>query len=64
MLLLKDLPEKFKENNLELYIDEITHLKYEEEEYTYDIKLHEGNTVVLVTFNDVAGKIFQKLVAS
>ena len=24
MLLLKDLPEKFKENNLELYIDGIT----------------------------------------
>ena len=55
MLLLKDLPEKFKENNLELYIDGITDLEYEEEEYTYDIKQYEGDTVVLVTFNAEAG---------
>ena len=57
MLLLKDLPEKFKENNLELYIDGITGLKYDEDDYTYDIKQYEGDTVVLVTFNAEAGNI-------
>ena len=55
MLLLKDLPEKFKENNLELYIEEITGLKYDEDDYTYDIKQYEGDAVVLVTFNAEAG---------
>ena len=55
MLLLKDLPEKFKENNLELYIDRITDLEYDEDEYSYDIKQYEGDTVVLVTFNTEAG---------
>ena len=55
MLLLKDLPKKFKENNLELYIDEITGLKYDEDDYTYDIKQYEGDIVVLVTFNAEAG---------
>jgi len=57
MLLLKDLPEKFKEANLELYLDGITDLEYEEDEYTYDIKQYEGDTVVLVTFNSEAGSI-------
>ena len=55
ILLLKDLPERLKENNLTLYIDRITDLEYEEEEYTYDIKQYEGDTVVLVTFNAEAG---------
>ena len=55
MLLLKDLPEKFKENNLELYIDGITDLEYDEDEYTYNIKQYEGDTVVLVTLNTEAG---------
>ena len=55
LLLLKDLPEKFKKNNLELYIDEITDLEYDEEEYSYEIKQYEGDTVVLVTFNSEAG---------
>ena len=57
MLLLKDLPEKFKENNLELYIDGITDLEYDEDEYTYAIKQYEGDTVVLVTFNYEAGSL-------
>ena len=58
MLLLKDLPEKFNENNhLEFYIDGITDLKYKQDDYAYDIKQYEGDTVVLVTFNTEAGNI-------
>lgn len=57
MLLLKDLPEHFNENNLELYVDAVTDLEYEEEEYTYDVKQYEGDTVVLVTFNTEAGSL-------
>ena len=57
LLLLKDLPEKFKESNLELYIDGITDLEYDEDEYTYDIKQYEGDTVVLVTFNAETGSL-------
>ena len=57
MLLLKDLPNKFNVNNLELYIDGITDLEYDEDEYSYDIKQYEGDTVVLVTFNSEAGNI-------
>ena len=55
MLLLKNFPEKFNVNNLELYIDAITDLEYDEGEYSYDIKQYEGDTVVLVTFNAEAG---------
>ena len=57
MLLLKDLPEKFKESNLELYIDGITDLEYDDDDYTYDIKQYEGDTVVLITFNSEAGSM-------
>ena len=57
MLLLKDLPENFKESNLELYIDGITDLEYDDDDYTYDIKQYEGDTVVLITFNSEAGSM-------
>ena len=55
MLLLKDLPESFNVYNLELYIDDVTELEYVDEEYTYDIKQYEGDTIVLVTFYKTAG---------
>jgi len=55
MLLLKNLPKDLKTSKLELYLDTITDLDYDEDDYSYDIREYEGETLMLVTFKDDAG---------
>ena len=56
MLLLKNIPRDFKVENLELYLDMVTDLEYEDDDYAYDIKKYEGETLILVTFYNDIGK--------
>jgi len=54
MLLIKNLPKDLNFPKLELYLDKITGLDYEDDDYSYEIKEYDGEALMLVMFKDDA----------